>query len=130
MQSSTFKYYIHDSARSFRFQMFGKLNQQNLNELDGCWKTASASIEGRDIIIDLRGLHSADPEARQWLRDRAAKGTTYLVGTGISRDLLEDLHPEQYTIAASAKRPSWPCRFLAFLPFGKEFGLSLARCRG
>jgi hypothetical protein len=65
---SSLKFYLHDNADAFRFQLIGQLTEASLAELDGCWRTARSCIAGRKVCLDLRGLSVIDEPARMWLK--------------------------------------------------------------
>jgi hypothetical protein len=66
-RSLLFKYYIHDSVSTLRFQLIGDLRTGNLMELDGSWETAQTTLGPRRFLLDLNQLFSADEAGRDWL---------------------------------------------------------------
>ncbi len=78
VRSPLFKYYIHDSADAFRFQLFGELTDADVSELNGCWRTAQTSLRNRKLILDLRDLKTVDELGKQWLAAMGAEGAAYL----------------------------------------------------
>ena len=78
VRSSTFKYYIHDSVDTLRFQLLGDLSEHEVPELNGCWNTARTTLNKRKLVIDLRSLKSTDESGREWLLSMANEGATYL----------------------------------------------------
>jgi hypothetical protein len=78
VQSSTFKYYIHDSVSTCRLQLLGELGEKDLTELNGCWQTIKTTVRTRQLILDLRRLNGADTEGSRWLTNMATEGATYL----------------------------------------------------
>ncbi len=78
VRSSSFKYYIHDSIEGYRFQLFGELTEADVSELEGCWRTARTTLGNRKLVIDLRGLKTADDSGKRWLLSMASEGASYL----------------------------------------------------
>ena len=78
VRSSVFKYYIHDSVDTLRFQLLGDLSEHDVPELSGCWNTARTTLSKRKLVIDLRLLKSADESGKEWLLSMANEGATYL----------------------------------------------------
>lgn len=78
VRSSVFKYYIHDSVDTLRFQLLGDLSEYDVSELNGCWNTAKTTLNQRKLVIDLRQLVSTDEGGREWLLFMANEGATYL----------------------------------------------------
>ena len=77
IRSSAFKYYIHDSVDTLRFQLLGDLSERDVSELSGCWNTARTTLNQRKLVIDLRLLHSTDEGGREWLLSMANEGAIY-----------------------------------------------------
>ncbi len=66
-RSLPFKYYIHDSVPTLRFQLIGDLRAASVRELDGSWETARTTLNSRRFLLDVSQLFSADEEGRAWL---------------------------------------------------------------
>jgi hypothetical protein len=99
--SSSFKYYIHDSVATLRFQLIGDLRYADVTELNGSWETAQTTLGFRRLIIDLRRLGSVDEHGRRWLLRMKETGAAFLpaeyfdVGspTTLTAVLAEDAKP-------------------------------------
>jgi hypothetical protein len=76
--SSLFKYYIHDSVEACRFELIGQLTEAEIQDLNGCWRTAKTTFGRRKLILDLQGLQAVDEVAKEWLMGMANEGATYL----------------------------------------------------
>ena len=81
VRSSLFKYYIHDTADVLRLELLGELTEPDLQDLNGCWKTAKTTLAARKLVFDLRGLTQIDDAGKQWLAGMADEGATYLPDT-------------------------------------------------
>lgn len=78
VRSSVFKYYIHDSVDTLRFQLLGDFSEADVAELNGCWHTAKTTLGARKLVIDLCSLKSTDESGKQWLLSMANEGAIYL----------------------------------------------------
>jgi hypothetical protein len=89
--SGCFKYYIHDGTECCRLQLFGDATEAEVAELTGCWQTAKTCLGGRRLVLDLRGLRSADDLAKRWLLEMANDGASFLPDSYL-RDGLNEEH--------------------------------------
>jgi hypothetical protein len=76
--ASRFKYYIHDSIATCRLQLIGALSAEELPELEGCWRTAQTTLDGRQLVVDTTQLETADEAGTLWLHTMAVGGATIL----------------------------------------------------
>ncbi len=76
-RSSSFKYYIHDTAERFRLQLSGELTEADVPELNGCWRTAKTTLANRTLLLDLRALKAVDDAGKQWLAWMSTEGAVY-----------------------------------------------------
>ena len=53
--------YQHDGAEVFRFVLRGDLSGQVVQQLEWAWETAKSILHGKELIIDISGMASADP---------------------------------------------------------------------
>lgn len=81
-RSLFFKYYIHDSVSTLRFQLIGDLRTANVSELNGSWQTASTTLTKRRFLLDVAQLYSTDDQGHAWLARM--------------KDLGADFHPANY----------------------------------
>jgi len=77
-RSLNFKYYIHDSVSTLRFQLIGDLRSANVPELNGSWDTARTTLGSRRFLLDVRHLHSTDEEGQSWLSIMSQSGAHFL----------------------------------------------------
>lgn len=78
VSSSSFKYYIHDSVATLRFQLIGDLRDGNVTELNGSWETAQTTLRLRRLVLDLCGLNSTDEHGKRWLLKMKEVGAAFL----------------------------------------------------
>jgi hypothetical protein len=81
VRSHSFKYYIHDSVPTLRFQLVGDLRATNLPELNGSWETARTTLGVRRFVLDASQLYSTDAEGRNWLVKMKELGAAFLPAT-------------------------------------------------
>jgi hypothetical protein len=77
-RSRSFKYYIHDSVPTLRFQLIGDLRVAQIAELNGSWETARTTLSLRRFVLDVSHLYSADEAGRAWLRKMKEAGAQFL----------------------------------------------------
>jgi hypothetical protein len=77
-RSLFFKYYIHDSVPTLRFQLIGDLRVAQIAELNGSWETARTTLHSRHFVLDVSHLYSADEAGRAWLRKMNEAGALFL----------------------------------------------------
>lgn len=80
VHSHFFKYYIHDSVDTLRFQLIGDLRAANVRELNGSWETARTTLNQRRFVIDVNQVYGSDVEGRKWLLHMKDVGATFLPG--------------------------------------------------
>jgi len=76
--STSFKYYIHDSVATLRFQLIGDLRYADVTELNGSWETAQTTLKFRRLVLDLCHLASVDEAGRRWLLKIKDAGAAFL----------------------------------------------------
>ncbi len=119
MKSQTLQYYMHDGPSAFRFELAGSLDSEGARELEQAWRTASAVIGDRALVIDMTFVTGAGREARSLLARWHAEGAHLIARTKASRELAEAIVGEPLPKATldgntNAER-TW-------LPFHATFG--------
>src|SRR5262249_32389212 len=62
------RYYMHDGASSFRFELAGALTAEDAKSLEQAWITASSVLGDRALVVDLTFVTDLDPAARDLLK--------------------------------------------------------------
>jgi ABC-type transporter Mla MlaB component len=69
------RYYMHDGPSAFRFELSGELDHQGACRLDRDWRTASSTLGGRSLVVDITFLTGVDEAGRAlfvaWHREGA-----------------------------------------------------------
>jgi hypothetical protein len=86
MPASTLKIYLHDGTRSFRIQLVGDLKVSDLNELNGCWRTARSSVLGRPLVLDVTKLKSTDEAGTEWIGAMLSENAQILDGREVTAE--------------------------------------------
>jgi len=73
-------YKIHDGAGQFRFELEGALTSGDVAELEQCWRTASSTIAGKALVVDLTALTAIDDSGRQLLNRWRQAGAGFVAG--------------------------------------------------
>src|ERR1700676_3697359 len=89
MKSQTLQYYMHDGPSAFRFELAGDLNNEAARELDQAWRTASAVIGDRALVIDLTFVTGAGKDGRTLLARWYAEGAQLIAKSKVSSQLAE-----------------------------------------
>jgi ABC-type transporter Mla MlaB component len=53
--------YQHDSATTFQFVRRGELGGDSVWNLEHAWTTAKSILAGKELVVDVSGITSADP---------------------------------------------------------------------
>ncbi|PYT26656.1 MAG: hypothetical protein DMG57_20775 [Acidobacteria bacterium] len=56
MKTRPLQYYMHDRPSAFRFELSGELDCQGECRLDQDWRTASSTLGGRRLVVDITFL--------------------------------------------------------------------------
>jgi len=104
MKSQTLQYYMHDGPSAFRFELAGDLNDEGARELEQAWRTASAVIGDRALVIDMTFVTSAEKKGRSLLARWHAEGAHLVAKTKASRELAEAVIGEPLTRFDSDRR--------------------------
>jgi hypothetical protein len=56
MKIQPLQYYMHDGPSAFRFELSGELDHQGACRLDRDWRTASSTLGGRRLVVDITFL--------------------------------------------------------------------------
>ena len=107
MKNSNFTYYMHDGPTAFSFEMAGALSADDAAELDHAWRTASAIIGDRALVVDLSFVTRIDDAGRNLLRAWHENGATLVANSPTSLSLAESIIGAPLPAAASAPTPTY-----------------------
>jgi hypothetical protein len=119
MKSPTLQYYMHDGPAAFRFELAGELGSDGARELEQAWRTASAVIGERALVIDMTFLTGVEEDARLLLARWHAEGAHFVARTEASRELAEAIVGEPLAQSTSDNKTR---RQRTWLPFHASFG--------
>jgi len=91
MKAPAFSYYMHDGPNTFSIELAGALAAEGAKELEQDWRSASATIGKRDLVVDISFLTEIDPGGRQLLLHWFRNGATVVANTPESRALAESI---------------------------------------
>jgi hypothetical protein len=113
------QYYMHDGPVAFRFELAGELNNEAARDLEQAWRTASAVIGDRALVVDMTFLACAGREGRSLLARWYAAGAHLVAKSKDSRQLAESIVGEPLrgygSITNTGGERTW-------LPFHTSFG--------
>jgi hypothetical protein len=88
-------FYMHDGPKTFRFELAGSLAGVDASRLGQAWRTASSTIDGKALSVNLTHLTFADEKGRDLLARWHQSGAHFVANSAASRALLESItgHP-------------------------------------
>ena len=89
MKSQTLRYYMHDGLSAFRFELAGNLDNDGARDLERAWRTASAVIGDRLLVVDMTFVTGAERDGRSLLARWYAEGAQLVARSKVSRALAE-----------------------------------------
>ena len=119
MKSQTLQYYMHDGPSAFRFELAGDLNNEAAHDLDQAWRTASAVIGDRALVVDMTFVTGAGKDGRSLLARWYAEGAQLIARSKVSRALAEAIVGEPLPEFASDGNAG---AVRTWLPFHTSFG--------
>ena len=104
-------YYIHDGCFAPRSELAGFLSAELAAEVEACWRTASSTLAGRVLVIDLNRLTGAGEPGRQLLQ-WYEPGAHFLITSSTHSDVLIESITGHPTLRASETAPTKSARSL------------------
>jgi ABC-type transporter Mla MlaB component len=98
--------YLHDGSTSFQFVLEGDLTAEAARSLEHAWITATSILSGKEVVVDVSGLSTADAEGVELLHRMTASGAR-LSAALLSRSA-DFLRSCGLPIAAPPRRPDRP----------------------
>jgi hypothetical protein len=105
-------FYMHDGPGTFRFELSGSLAGGEVTKLDQAWRTASSTVEGKVLAVDVTFVNSADEKGRELLKRWWRAGAHFVANSRISRELVESITGHAYQ-ADAAVGPTFEPRYTA-----------------
>jgi hypothetical protein len=116
VRSSSFKYYIHDGSGAIRLKLIGEFTQADVDELNGCWRTAKTTLSGRKLILDVESLKLVDEAGRDWLVSMTEQGAFCLPESYLSTCIPGQ---DAFPLEPAAAKPSLLSRVIALFRGGR-----------
>ena len=88
---SYFRYYMHDGATAFSFELAGRLSDDAARQLQEAWRTASSVVGERSLIVDLSYVNAIDQCGQDLLRDWHNHGAQLVANSPEARALLQEI---------------------------------------
>ncbi|MCU1337186.1 MAG: hypothetical protein JWO19_2767 [Bryobacterales bacterium] len=115
------RYYIHDEADTFRFQLAGRLSKDGARDLEQAWITASSVIGERRVIVDLSDLTSIDPGGQELLTRWHGQGARLVAISHQVKARLQLMTDQPIAVHSRAPAAAVRCRFRAIRFFVPAF---------
>ncbi|MGA3185718.1 MAG: hypothetical protein ABSF22_01285 [Bryobacteraceae bacterium] len=110
---SEFIFYMHDGPATFRFELAGNLAGKDVAKLDQAWRTASSTLDGKTLVVDVTFLTAVDEPGR-WLLERwSLAGAHFVANSASSRSLVESVTGQPYEPADAIAGPTFDPHFTA-----------------
>src|SRR5713226_720564 len=110
-------YYLHDGSGEFRIQLAGHLSQGNARDLEEAWRTASSTIDGKCLIVDLSHVTSIDVSGRELLDKWHTQGARLVVNSSAAQARIQVMTGVAITLLAPIPKSSTWLRFRAATPW-------------
>ncbi len=91
MKDSAFSYYMYDGPTAFSIELAGILATEGAKKLQQDWRSASAVIGRKELVVDLSFVTEIDLRGRQLLLHWFRNGATVVANTPESRALAESI---------------------------------------
>jgi hypothetical protein len=91
MKPLAFSYYMHDGPTAFSIELAGALAAEGARKLERDWRSASAEVGEKELVVDLSFVTEIDPAGRQLLLRWRRNGATVVANTPESRALAESI---------------------------------------
>lgn len=102
-------FYMHDGPATFRFELAGDLAGVEVARLDQAWRTASSTVRGKVLAVDVTFLKSADGQGRDLLAAWWKGGAHFVANSPLSRGIVESVTGTAYI--ATPVGPTFEPRF-------------------
>jgi hypothetical protein len=106
-------FYMHDGPSTFRFELSGSLAGGEVTKLNQAWRTASSTLDGKVLAVDLTFLTSADEAGRALLSKWWGAGAHFVANSPTSRTMIESITRVPYSRSDAAVGPTFDPRFTA-----------------
>jgi hypothetical protein len=106
-------FYMHDGPSTFRFELSGSLAGGDVAKLEQAWRTASSTLDGKTLAVDLTFVSSADERGRELLMRGWLAGAHFVANSAGSRELVESITGSPYKVADAVLGPTFDPRFVA-----------------
>jgi hypothetical protein len=111
------QYFMHYGPAAVRFELAGDLSDEAAGQLDQDWRTVSAVIGDRTLIVDLTFVTGAEAEGRTLLGRWYAAGAQLIAQSNVSRKLAEAIIGKTLPVLASTGSATADVTWLPFSTF-------------
>lgn len=109
-----FQLYLHDEPAAIRFNLIGELTSADVVDIRQTWHTASSTMSGRPLIVDIASLANTDDEGAQLLQEFADTRAVFVSASEFSDSLASRLSGRKPVEAPGRRLSAWSrviCRF-------------------
>jgi hypothetical protein len=105
-------FYMHDGPATFRFELAGSLAGGEVRKLDQAWRTASSTVAGKILAVDVTFVTSIDEKGRDLLARWRQAGAHFVANSPLSRTFVESITGQPYSVADAKVGPTYEPRFV------------------
>ena len=87
MKTQALQYYMHDGPSTFRFELSGELDYEGACRLDRDRRTASSTLGGRRLVVDITFLTGVDEAGRDLLAAWHRRGAHFVANSENAQEL-------------------------------------------
>jgi hypothetical protein len=95
--------YLHDGPDALRFRLIGELEGAGATDFGQSWKTASSTLRGRAVVIDLSDVSGIDGEGRSLLKRLAQNRAQFITASPLTETWISEIADRDPSLLASPR---------------------------
>jgi hypothetical protein len=104
---------MHDGPAAFRFELAGNLAGSDAAKLDQAYRTASSTIAGKTLAVDLTFITAVDAQGLRLLERWRQAGARFIANSPMARTLVESVTGQLYQPEDAVVGPTFHAHFTA-----------------
>lgn len=89
------------------FRLAGELAGPEVIEFEQSWKTASSTLDHRELVVDLTALHRLDEEGERVLRLVGEHGAKFITASALTESLAWEISHRPPEVVAAPRLSLW-----------------------
>jgi len=108
IKKSDLVYHIHDGSTALRFELSGDVSGAGVRDLQLAWRTASSTIGGRCVVVDVSAVTGMDHAGRELLKAWQVEGARTVATSSAAKARIESMLDRPVTLfGTNPKRYAW-----------------------